>query len=275
MLGRTVTIPARPERIAALSPTTVEYVYAVDRYSRTRTTSVKYPPEAGQAKDVGSAYQPNFELVAAEKPDIIIADSVLQPQLETNLTALSVPVVYAGAQNYEDVKMGLRLVGAVLGEPKAGEQAARGLDSVAESLRRQLPAQKLTVLILNGTATDFFAAKPESYVGSMLALLGAVNVAAGQPDVGQFPGYTKLSLETILASRPDVILAITAGPPGSTTIGDSLSNDPAWADVPAIKNKRVSEIDSDLYLRAPGPRANQGVGHLAELLYPDLFLTPQ
>jgi ABC-type Fe3+-hydroxamate transport system substrate-binding protein len=84
MLGRKVTIPAAPKVIAALSPTTVEYTFAVGAKSVTRSTSVKYPEEAKAAVDLGASYQPNLELLAAQKPDLIIADSVLQPQLVEN-----------------------------------------------------------------------------------------------------------------------------------------------------------------------------------------------
>jgi ABC-type Fe3+-hydroxamate transport system substrate-binding protein len=40
MLNREVKIDAKPQRVAALSPTTVEYVYAVGGTSVTRSTSV-------------------------------------------------------------------------------------------------------------------------------------------------------------------------------------------------------------------------------------------
>lgn len=271
MLGRSVTIPAEPKSIAAISPTTIEYVYAVGATSKTRTTSVKYPDAALSAKDIGSAYQPSLELIAAEKPDLIVADSVLQPQLKTSLESLGTPVLYIGAENFADVPKGLRLAGEVLNKQAEGEQAASALEQQLADIKAKLPAEKPKVLIINGTPDDFFAAKPESYVGDLAAQLDAVNVAAGQPDVGQFPGYTKLSLEAILTSKPDVVLSITAGPPGAATISSSLASNAAWADVPAVKNNRVDEIDAALFLQAPGPRAGQALETLAKLLYPEQF----
>jgi len=271
MLGRSVTIDAAPEAVAALSPTTVEYVYAVGGTSITRSSSVRYPEAATAAVDIGPSYQPNFELIAAQNPDLIIADSVLQPQLVQNLEALNVPVVYAGAQNFEDVLKGLRLAGLVLDHSAEAGTLVRDLEEELAHLKDLLPAERPKVLILNGTPADFFAAKPESYVGNLVDLLGGENVAAGAPDVGRFPGYTKLSLEAILTSAPDVVLAITAGPPGGTTITDSLSSNPAWADVPAVRNNRVSEISAEVYLQAPGPSAGEALADLAKLLYPEVF----
>ncbi len=268
MLGRSVTIAAKPVAVAAISPTTVEYVFAVGATSKTRSTSVKFPDAATSAKDIGPSYQPNLELIAAEKPDLIVADSVIQPQLLESLTGLGVPVVYVGAQVFTDVPKGLRIIGEVLDAQAAGELAATKLEKTLSNLKAKLPAEKPTVLVLNGSPEDFYAAKPESYVGDLVQLLGGNNVAKGAPDVGRFPGYTKLSLETILTSKPDVVLSITAGPPGGTTLTASLSSNPAWADVPAVQNKRVSEISLVIYLQAPGPRAGDALTELSKLLYP-------
>jgi iron complex transport system substrate-binding protein len=271
MLGRSVTISAGPEAVAALSPTTVEYVYAVGATSLTRSSSVRYPDAATAAADIGPSYQPNLELIAAKEPDLIIADSVLQPQLVQDLEGLNIPVLYAGAQNFNDVLAGLRLVGRVLNRSSEADAAAASLEEQLSGLQARLPAQKPRVLVLNGTPTDFYSAKPESYVGDLVDLLGGVNVAAGAPDVGRFPGYTQLSLEAILPLTPDVVLGITAGPPGGTTITESLASDPGWADVPAVESGRVYEISAELYLQAPGPRVGEALEGLAKLLYPEVF----
>lgn len=269
MLGRSVTVDAAPTAVAALSPTTVEYVYAVGGTSLTRSSSVTYPADATSALDIGPSYQPNLELIVAEGPDLIIADSVLQPQLMENLEALGVPVLYAGAEGFDDVLAGLRLVGQVLDHSAEAEEMAGDLEVLLADFQDVLPAEGPTVLILNGTPNDFYAAKPESYVGDLVDLLGAENVAAGAPDVGRFPGYTQLSLETILTSAPDVVLAITAG--GDTTITKSLSENAAWAGVPAVQNGRVAEIDVEMFLQAPGPRVDQALVRLATLLYPEVL----
>ncbi len=268
MLKRTVTIESQPAAVAAISPTTVEFVYAVGGTSKTRPTSATYPPEAQSATDIGSSYQPNLEVIASAKPDLIVADAVLQPQLAQSLQALNVPVLYVGASNFDDVLTGLDLIGKVLNQPANAAKLVASLQAKLAADKAKETATKPKVLILNGAPQDFYAAKPTSYVGDLVEQLGADNVAKNQPDVGQFPGYTKMSLEAILASAPDVILAITEGPPGGKTITETLSADPAWSAIPAVKNKRVSEISADLFLQAPGPRVGDALDQLARLLYP-------
>lgn len=271
MLGRSVSIDSAPQVIAALSPTTVEFVFAVGATSVTRSKSVQYPEAALTATDIGASYQPSLELIAAEEPDLIVADAMLQPQLLADLEALGVPVLYVGVGTWDDVITGLRIVGEATDHMDEAEAAVADLEQTLADIAHQLPAETTTALILNGSPDDFYAAKPDSYVGNLADTLGVTNPADGAPDVGQFPGYTKLSLESIVAAAPDVVLSITAGPPGGQTITDALSSDPAWASVPAVQNGRVSEISADLYLQSPGPRAGEAISQLAALLYPEVF----
>jgi len=271
MIGRSVTIDAAPTAVAALSPTTVELVYAVGATSLTRTKSVQYPEAAVAAVDIGPSYQPSLELIAAQSPDLIVADAMSQPQLAQDLEGLGVPVVFVGVGTYDDVAAALALIGEVLNASDEADAAIATLEQTKADLAHSVPADTVTVLILNGSPDDFYAAKPESYVGDLADLLAAENPAAGAPDVGQFPGYTKLSLESIVAAAPDVVLAVTAGPPGGPTITDTLSADPAWAAIPAVQNQRVTEISAELFLQAPGPRAGDALTELAALLYPEAF----
>lgn len=268
MLGKEVTIEARPQRVAAISPTAVEFVYAVGGTSLTRTTSVDFPPEALSATDIGSAYRANPEVIAGVEPDLIVADSVLQPQLADALAPLGVPVLFIGAENFDDVIAGYKLIGQVLNSPD-GETKAAELEALREDIASQVPDTRAKVVILNGTPTDFFVALPESYVGNLAELAGADNLAAGEPSNAPFPGYAKLSVETIIAEQPEVVLAITAAP--GQTISEGLAADAAWASVPAVANSRVHEIDAAIFLQAPGPRAADGLQELARLLYPDIF----
>jgi len=269
MLGRTVTIKARPRAVAALSPTTVELVYAAGGTSVTRSSNVRFPQEAMSAKDIGSWNQPNFDLITAEKPDLILADA-LQPDLKQDLEELGVPVAFVGVQKFEDVGNALRLVGKVLDRKGDADVVATRLEQEAADLKQSLPALAPKVLVLAGLEDVLLnAAGPESYMGNLLQLLGATTaVEAGAQSAHGYPGYTEVSVETITAFEPEVVLAMSSGPSGARTITEALASNAEWQNMPAVKTGRVFEIDGELFLWAPGPRVIDALRMLAGLLYP-------
>ena len=88
LLNRDVEIVQVPERVVALSPTALEYIYAIGGEAVGRPSSANYPEEAMGVEGVGTAYAPNFEAVLSLNPDLVIADSVIhaQPAILENLT---------------------------------------------------------------------------------------------------------------------------------------------------------------------------------------------
>ena len=48
-----------------------------------------------------------------------------------------------------------------------------------------------------------------------------------------------------------------------------MTANPAWANSAAVKAGRVFEVDTVLYLRAPGPRVAEALEGLLPLLWPD------
>jgi ABC-type Fe3+-hydroxamate transport system substrate-binding protein len=66
MMDRSVDIAAKPTRVVATSPTTVETVYAVGGTLVAHDASSDYPPEVANLPAVGRAYAPDFEGIVAQ-----------------------------------------------------------------------------------------------------------------------------------------------------------------------------------------------------------------
>lgn len=271
LLGREVTIEAAPQAIVTTSPSAIEILYAVGGTAIARSETAAHPAEVAELPSIGPSYQPAFEQIIALQPDLVIADASAQGHLADAFAGAltGVPVIFVGAVGYEDVAASLRLVGQVIGDGEAGEAAAAHVEEVAADLAEAAAAEEAPrVLIVNGASNDFFVAMPESFVGNMVALLHGENIAEGKPQVGQYPGYTQLSAEEIVAADPQVIFAITAGPPNAPRLSETLAANPAFAAVNAVTEGRVHEIDLEVFLQAPGPRAAEGLQQLFGLLYP-------
>ncbi len=72
--GRKVTIAARPKRIVSLAPANTEIVAALGGIDRLVgvTTLCDYPAEVKKIAKVGDFMQPNLEVIASLKPDLVL-----------------------------------------------------------------------------------------------------------------------------------------------------------------------------------------------------------
>jgi iron complex transport system substrate-binding protein len=269
MMGRSVTIAAEPQRVIATSPTTVETVYAVGGTLVARDATSDYPPEVADLPAVGRAYAPDFEGIVAQNPDLVIADSINQARFVQQFEVLGVPVLMAGAASFDDVETAMRLVGQALGLSSEAELAITKLEQDRDDLIAQVPQQQVKVLILIMDADRrIYAAKPDTYVGSLAQLLKAENPAAGLSGAaGPYPGYVLLSAEQAVTENPDVILTISPAPAPAPQLSEILKDVPGYSDLDAVKAGGVHELDVTLFLQAPGPRVIEAMRAMFSLLY--------
>jgi iron complex transport system substrate-binding protein len=269
MMGRSVTIAAQPQRVVATSPTTVETVYAVGGTLVAREATSDYPPAVADLPTVGKAMAPDFEGIVAQKPDLVIADAINQARFVQQFESLRVPVLMVGAASFDDVETSMRLVAQALGLSENAEQAISELEKDRDAVIAQVPQQEIKTLILIMDADRrIYAAKPETYVGSLAQLLKAENPAAGLSGAaGPYPGYVLLSAEQAVTENPDVILTISPAPPPAPRLSDVLKDVPGYADLSAVKAGNVHELDVDLFLQAPGPRVVEAMNQMLPLLY--------
>lgn len=270
MMGRSVTIATQPQRVVATSPTTVETVYAVGGVLVARDASSNYPPEVANLPAVGRAYAPDFEGIVAQNPDLVIADSINQARFIQQFEALGVPVLMMGAASVDDVETAMRLVGQALGLSTKAEEAIANLRKELDAVIAQVPEQQVKALILIMDADRrIYAAKPETYVGSLVQLLKAENPAAGLSGAaGPYPGYILLSAEQAVTENPDVILTISPAPAPAPKLSEVLKDVPGYSDLDAVKSGKVHELDVTLFLQAPGPRVAVALSEMLKLLYP-------
>jgi iron complex transport system substrate-binding protein len=269
MMGRSVTIAAQPRRVVATSPTTVETVYAVGGTLVAREATSDYPPAVADLPTVGKAMAPDFEGIVAQKPDLVIADAINQARFVQQFESLRVPVLMVGAASFDDVETGLRLVGQALGLSEKAEQVISELEKDRDAVIAEVPQQEVKTLILIMDADRrIYAAKPETYVGSLAQLLKAENPAAGLSGAaGPYPGYVLLSAEQAVTENPDVILTISPAPPPAPRLSDTLKGVPGYSDLSAVKVDKVHELDVKLFLQAPGPRVVEAMKQMLPLLY--------
>ena len=75
MLGQPVEILAEPMRIVSISPTATEMLYVAGGEAVARDSSSTFPDEVLGLPEMGGAYSPNFEAIAAQGADLILIEA--------------------------------------------------------------------------------------------------------------------------------------------------------------------------------------------------------
>lgn len=268
--GNTIQIPANPERIVALTPWVVEALIELGHAPVGRPSSANFSEAAKSIPETGSSYRPNFERIAAMKPDLIIGNRALHVSLLPKLQELGAPVLLYDIDNINDIVPKMKALSEIVNEPKKGEAFAKNFEARAAALKKKIPSSRPKVLILVGSADAFSVAKSNSYMGSMVEYLGAVNIAEG-PE--HRPGYTKMSMERIVEKNPDILIVVkpvTSAADTSKALPEYEKN-PLWSSLKAVQNKRVYEVDPYLFFMEPGPKGIQAMEEMAVYLYPEVF----
>lgn len=266
MLGQTVEIPTRPTRIVSISPTATEMLYIAGGTAIARDTSSTYPAEVMDLPELGGAYSPSFEAIAAQRADLILIESLTQGRFLQPLSQLGAPVVAVRATSLDDVTMGIRLIGQIIESEGMAEQAAQEISSRVSQSSNGLSDGQSALILISDADRNLYAAKPQSYPGAIASMVKLSNPAAELPDSGTFPGFARILAEQVLTMDPDYVFTITPAPQPAPRLSAVLPRIPGFSNLQAVTSGQMHEIDHVIFLRNPGPRIAEAVEAMAELV---------
>lgn len=266
-LDRTIALEPPVERVVSLAPNLTEIVYAAGGGATlvAVTTADDYPPSVDTLDRV-SALPVDFEAVAAQRPDLVLATDQVNPPGDTDtFAAMDVPIYFFSFESLEDVFGAIRTAGDLLGTAAAAADTVSALEQQVSHLEARTasltPAERPRVLVLIGDDT-LYSFGEGSYVHRLVALAGGRSIT----DTLSTESPT-LSEEFVLTHKPDVIV----GAWGPEYDPDRLLElHPTWDIVPALRNDRVYSLPPSLLLR-PGPRLIDGARRMARQFHPRLF----
>ena len=268
MIGRAVAVGEAATRVVALSPAAADFATSLGLQVVGRSNDT---PEASApgSKPTGPAIAPDFNLIAALQPDLVIADAAFHSGKTRDFDQFAYPVFVLKANTYAEVLAAVTALGEAAHRVAEGAKARADLELRAGSaitagranLQRSSPPK---VLILAGGGRDVFAGGSATYVGNLVEQLGGVNVLGSAPEGGPIAGFGVIEVSQAAAQNPDVVLILPSGAGG---LAAQIRADPAWANTPAVRQGRVHELDIALFLRAPGPRVTEALEGLLPILW--------
>lgn len=266
MMGRQVRLPEEVRVVAVMSPSAGEFAAALGLEIAGRTSDTPEALAPG-AKVTGSSLSPDFTAIAALNPDLVIGDATFHSGRTHDFEKFPYPVFVIKAVSYDTVLETLDALGDATGRAGEAARARAEIESRAGEVRARArqAGSPPRVLLVTGGGRDVFGGGTETYAGSLLELLGAVNVLGAAPEGGPIAGFGVIEVAQAAATNPDVVLVLPSGQGG---LAGQIRSDPAWAGTPAVRNGRVHELDVALFLRAPGPRVAEALETLHRLLWP-------
>lgn len=248
-LGRSVVLPKRIDRIVTLAPNLTEMTFAVGAGAKlVGTDDYSNFPEAARAIPKVGGMQPNVEKIAALKPDLVLASSEgNSPALAPALAAAGIPLFVVRTDRLPEIAPAMRQLGEMLDAPDT-EDAVR-------TLERDIAAQKRTrakpVRVMFAVWVDpLYVGGRATFTDDLLQLAGATNAVT-------VTGWPQYSLESLLASPPQLILY----PKGAVTPEQIAA---LQKRVPELRAEIVA-VDEDIFQR-PGPRVVQAARALNAIL---------
>ena len=266
MLGRSVEIPAKPARIVSISPTATEMLYMAGGTAVARDTSSTFPAQVLDLPELGGAYSPSFEAIAAQRADLILIEALSQARFLEPLSQLGPPVVAVRAASLDDITTGIMLIGQIIESDEIAERAAEDLSARVSSAIEGLSDGQSALILISDADRNLYVAKPQSYPGAIASLLKLSNPAADLPDSGTFPGFARISAEQLLIMDPDYVFTITPAPEPAPRLSATLPRIPGFSNLRAITSGRMHEIDHVIFLRNQGPRIAEAVEAMAEIV---------
>ena len=206
--GRTVVVPAHPQRVVSLSPAVTEIMFALgaDDLLVGRTDFCEYPDEASQIPSIGGISNLNIEKILSLKPDLVISGSMVGKKATDQMDQMGTPMVCVIEKpNFEALYDNIEAIGRLVGK----EHEA---DSLVESLKwkveRLLADTSLSALnsqlsscyyVVGFGPSGNFTAGGNTFINDIIRMAGGRNIAEGME------GWS-YSLEALMKEDPDYII---------------------------------------------------------------------
>ncbi|MBA4364547.1 MAG: hypothetical protein C0398_00895 [Coprothermobacter sp.] len=270
MMGHTVTVPRRVVRIATISPTATQLVFAVGAQDQLvvanfgpavkgKAMGAIYP-RMSQVPEAGNQNAANVETLLAARPDIVLTEE--GPALD-QMKAVGLPAYAFSAEQPGQLTDAIRRMGALTGHTA---QATASLDlltakmkEISDKVGAVESAKRLKVYVAGTGIFKTFAG--DFFQTFMVRNAGGVSVSEQLTG-----GKVNVSPEQVLVWNPDVIILTSYT---RDSVSDVLAN-PKLQNVAAVRDHRVYVMPKYVVSwDMPVPESFLGTMWLAHKLYPD------
>lgn len=269
--GSTLTLEEAPQSIGVHSYAiaTILYDLGVENITSVMTTRRPLAEELRALPGIGSPQNPDFEVISSLETDLLFSSSTFIHNTEDFLQEQGIAGVYLDISTYTDTKENIEMLGRAFGKVNEMERLIQDIEQ-----REQVVLERIgepggrTIAIMYGTGNNFMFGTDVAYVGEMAAIMGLENIVSGGPD-----GQTSVafSIEQLVELDPDIIVRYAHGASWeqvSETFSTIFEENEALANLTAVQNGTVYDLDDELFTANAGTRSIESFETLAETIFP-------
>ncbi|MGG2200430.1 ABC transporter substrate-binding protein [Paenibacillus validus] len=202
---------------------------------------------------LGEETQPNIELIAGLKPDLIIGNKVRHEKIYEQLKKLA-PTVFA-QDLAGDWKINFKLYAEAVNKKEEGEKALAAFDKRVSDVKAKLGAKAATqVSVVRFSASDVRIYQKQTFSGVLFNQLGIARPASQDKD--QF--VEKLTKERIPDMDGDVLFYFLNETPGkndAAKIAEEWMTDPLFKNLKVAKTNNAHKVNEVVWNLAGGYKA--------------------
>lgn len=266
-LNREVTFEKQPENVAILTPTLLNLFYDVGGKATARMSEslTEIREETKELEDVGHLANINIEKLVSLKPDLVIGQTALHERFVNILEENDIPVVILEVRTYEQVIEKTRILSQIAGKEENGEKLITDLEHRVSKITENLPKRAKKIAILFANQAEVTLETEKTTAGDVAKQLGIENIVAGE-ELSQDTIRIPFSMEELIERDPDALLIVS----WEQQVEQTLSTDPAWESIRAVKEKNVHILPPDLFTSNPGLKIDEALEYMLDIVYPEL-----
>lgn len=281
--GREVEIPSEIMKIAPSGPLAQIVLYTVSP-DKLAGLAADFSDEAKQYIDekywglpkfgqfYGKNASLNMEALIAEAPDVIIdigeAKKTVKEDMDALQEQLNIPVIFVEA-TLPTMADAYEMLGDITGEKeqagKLADYCRAEIGKADQNAAAIADADRKSVYF--GLGDDGLHTNAKGSIhADVIDRIGAVNAA--DVEAVSSGGGSEVSFEQVLLWNPDLIIV------DSQKLYDTLTADPMWQELDAVKNGKIFKIPTAPYsFMSSPPSVNRmiGIEWLGSLVYPEIY----
>jgi iron complex transport system substrate-binding protein len=213
--------------------------------------------DVGRRPQVGDCWKIDVNELMRLKPTMLVGSVPFASDTVTKLLAQPVTFVAINPRSLADIERDIRVLGNIVNRRNNAEKLIKKMKQGFHAVLAAARANRATRI-----PRVYCEAWPKPRISSPPWVAELVEIAGGKMVV---PSGRRVTDEDVAAAKPDVIILAWAAAGKRSKPASALQN-PAWQDVPAIKNRRVFIIRDEL-LNTPGPPLIKGAWELLKIIH--------